>query len=101
MLGVDNVLATGGWVGLRLLVVPLLGWAYRIRLGSTASRLPGAQVGGVQWWWEVVGLEKVMVGVALEEGGLWLVMAVEWWLGLYVGGLGNRCVGPAVGCGWE
>ena len=41
-----------------------------------------------------------MVGVVLEEGGLWLVMAVEWWLGLYVGGLGNRCVGPAVGCGW-
>ena len=93
MLGFGNALATGEWVGLRLLAVPLLGWAYRIHLGSTASRLPGAQAGGVQ-------LEKVMVGVVLEEGGLWLVMAVEWWLGWYVGELGNRCVGPAVGCGW-
>ena len=49
MLGLGNALATGEWVGLRLLAVPLMGWAYRIRLGSTASRLPGAQAGGVQW----------------------------------------------------
>ena len=70
MLGLGNALATGEWVGLRLLAVPLMGWAYRIRLGSTASRLPGAQAGGVQWKHEVVGLDKVMVGVALEEDGL-------------------------------
>ena len=49
MLGFGNALATGEWVGLWLLAVPLLEWAYRIRLGSTASRLPGPQAGGVQW----------------------------------------------------
>ena len=42
----------------------------RIRLGSKASRLLGGQVGGVQWKHDVVGLDKVMVGVALEEDGL-------------------------------
>ena len=30
MLGFGNALATGEWVGLRLLAVPLMGWAYRI-----------------------------------------------------------------------
>ena len=70
MLESGSVLATGGWVGQRLPAEPLMGWAYRIRLGSTASRLPGAQAGGVQWKREVVGLDKVMVGVALEEDGL-------------------------------
>ena len=49
MLGLGNALAMGEWVGLRWLAVPLMGWAYRIRLGSTASRLPGAQAGAVQW----------------------------------------------------
>ena len=70
MLESGNVLATGGWLGQWLPVVPLMGWVCRIRRGSKASRLLGGQVGGVQWKHDVVGLDKVMVGVALEEDGL-------------------------------
>ena len=45
----DNVLAMGAWARERLLVVPRMVQACKIRLGSTASQLPGAQAEGVGW----------------------------------------------------
>ena len=49
MLEGDNVLAMGAWARERLLVVPQRVLAYKIRLESTASQLPGAQAEGVRW----------------------------------------------------
>ena len=45
----STVLAMGEWAWGRLSVVPLRVLAYKIRLDSTASQLPGEQAEGVQW----------------------------------------------------
>ena len=44
MLEGGTVLAMGEWAWERLSVVPLRALAYKIRLESTASQLPGEQV---------------------------------------------------------
>ena len=45
----STVLAMGEWAWERLSVVPLRVLAYKMRLGSMASQLPGEQVEGVRW----------------------------------------------------
>ena len=49
MLEGSTVLAMGEWAWERLSVVPLRVLAYKIRLDSTASQLPGEQAEGVRW----------------------------------------------------
>ena len=66
----NNVLAMGAWAWEQLLVVPRRVLAYKIRLESTASQLPGGQAEGVRWQNDAVGLEREMVEVAWEAGGL-------------------------------
>ena len=51
-------------------MVPLRVLAYKIRLESTASQLPGEQAEGARWWSVAVELERAMVEVALEVDGL-------------------------------
>ena len=45
----STVLAMGEWGWERLSVVPLRVLAYKMRLESMASQLPGEQVEGVRW----------------------------------------------------
>ena len=45
----NTVLAMGAWAWERLSVVPRRVLAYKIRLESTASQLPGGQAEGVRW----------------------------------------------------
>ena len=45
----NTVLAMGEWAWERLSVVPRRVLAYKIRLESTASQLPGEQAEGVRW----------------------------------------------------
>ena len=66
-----NVLAMGEWAWERLSVVPLRVLAYKMRLESMASQLPGEQAEGARWWSVAVELERAMVEVALEVDGLW------------------------------
>ena len=57
-------------MGLKSVAVPLMGSECMILLGNMASRWPEGRAAMVQWWREVVGLDKVMAEVVLAEGGL-------------------------------